>query len=75
MTQNELRDNIFKILEMVEDGEEILIRNEKSRKSIAVLIPYPQYKHKKTRRLGILKGKASYKIRDDFKITDEELSE
>ena len=28
LTQNELRDTIFKILEMVEDGEEILIRTE-----------------------------------------------
>ena len=28
---------------------------------------------KQERPLGILKGKASYKIKDDFKITDEEL--
>jgi hypothetical protein len=40
---------------MVEDGEEILIRNEKSKKSIAVLIPYPQYKHKKTKTAGDFK--------------------
>lgn len=73
LTHNELRDNIVKVLEMVESGEEILIRNEKSKKSIAVLIPYLKYKHKKERQLGILKGKASYKIKEDFKITDDEL--
>lgn len=30
---------------------------------------------KESRPLGILKGKASYKIKNDFKITDEELIE
>ena len=72
LTQNELKDNVLKVLELVENGEEILIRKGDNKKNIAVLIPYLQYKQKKERRLGILKGKASYKIRDDFKITDEE---
>ncbi len=73
LTQNELKDNVLKVLELVENGEEILIRKGNNKKNIAVLIPYPQYKQKKERHLGILKGKASYKIKDDFKITDEEL--
>jgi len=30
-------------------------------------------KNKQERPIGILKGKATYKIKDDFKITDEEL--
>ncbi|MDM8525033.1 hypothetical protein QUF80_16810 [Desulfococcaceae bacterium HSG8] len=30
------------------------------------------FSEKKTKRLGILKGKAGYAIRDDFKLTDEE---
>lgn len=39
----------------------------------AVIVPYEKYKApKKERPLGILKGKASFKIKDDFKMTDEE---
>lgn len=33
----------------------------------------PDLSERYKRPIGILKGKASYKIRDDFKITDEEL--
>jgi len=40
---------------------------------VAVIISYEKYKNNQERPLGILKGKATYKIRDDFKITDEEL--
>jgi len=29
---------------------------------------------KKTRNIGILKGKAGFTVKDDFKMTDEELS-
>ena len=47
LTQNELKDNVLKILELVENGEEILIRKGNNKKNIAVLIPYPQYKQKK----------------------------
>ncbi len=34
----------------------------------------PGYKKQKKRKIGILKGKASYEIVGDFKMTDEELT-
>ena len=40
---------------------------------MAVIISYQKYKKKNYRPLGILKGKAKYKFKEDFKITDEEL--
>lgn len=70
--QNEIKTNIFEIMNMVENGEDILIKSDKNNKKIAVIISYQKYKKKK-RPLGILKGKAKYKISDDFAITDEEL--
>ena len=58
---------------MVKSGEDIIIKNEENQKNVAVIISYEKYKNNQERPLGILKGKATYKIRDDFKITDEEL--
>ncbi|MBC8229955.1 prevent-host-death protein [bacterium] len=73
LTQNDVINNILKILEMVKSGEEIIIKNEENQENVAVIISYEKYKNNQERPLGILKGKATYKIRDDFKITDEEL--
>lgn len=73
LTQKDLKSNILKILEMVKSGEDIFIEDEPTQEKIAVMISYQKYKDKENRPLGILKGKASYKIKDDFKISDEEL--
>lgn len=73
LTQDEVKNNIYKILEMVKNGEDILIKGDQSKENLAVIIPYKKYKAKEYRQLGILKGKASFKLKDDFKITEEEL--
>jgi len=78
LTYNEAKDNLLEILEMVQNGEEIIIKNIQTKENVAVIVPYKKYqkksmpKKKQERPLGILKGKASYKIRDDFKVSDEE---
>ncbi len=66
--------NILAILEQVSKGEEIVIRNEHNQENIAVIIPYAKYRqqHRKKRRLGILKGKAGFRMKEDFAVTDEE---
>ena len=73
LTCNEIKNNLFHILEMVQHGEEIMIRNEQNQENIAVIISYDTYQKRQERPLGILKGKATCKIKDDFTITDEEL--
>ncbi len=79
LTYHEVIDNILKILEMVQNGEEIVIKSLKTQENVAVIVPYKKYQKKRNskkrqeRPLGILKGKASYRIKEDFKITDEEL--
>jgi antitoxin (DNA-binding transcriptional repressor) of toxin-antitoxin stability system len=72
LTKKEVKKNIFALLELVKNGEDILIQSDKDHENVAVIIPFRKYK-KENRQLGILKGKASYKIKNDFKITDEEL--
>ena len=73
LTANEIGKDFELILELVLKGEEIIIKNEKSKKKIAVLLPFENYKKQKQRYFGILKDKATYYIKDDFEISDEEL--
>jgi hypothetical protein len=44
-----------------------------NKENFAAIISFKKYQEKENRKLGILKGKASYKIKDNFKMTDEEL--
>jgi prevent-host-death family protein len=69
----EVKSKFSQILQRVQAGEEIIISFGKKEKKIAVLIPYDKYISNPPRPLGILKGKAKCKIRDDFQISDEEL--
>ena len=58
---------------IVKNDEDILIKGDQSKENFAVIIPYKKYKVKEYRQHGILKGKASFKLKDNFKITEEEL--
>jgi len=73
LTQKQVKENISKIFEIIKMGEDVLVTEDHNQKNIAVIVPYKKYWLKKDRPLGILKGKASFKMKDDFKITDEEL--
>ena len=73
LTVGELKRKFSLILQRVQAGEEIIISFGKKEKKIAVLVPYDKYISDSPRPLGILKGKAKYKIGNDFQITDEEL--
>ncbi|MDI6734639.1 MAG: prevent-host-death protein [bacterium] len=73
LTYMEVENNFPRVLDIVKSGEDIVVSTEKKRELLAVIIPYEKYWKKKQRPLGILKGKAHYKIKDNFKITDEEL--
>ncbi|MFH0925060.1 MAG: prevent-host-death protein [bacterium] len=73
IASGQIKDNINKILEMVNKGEEIVIKNEQNQEKVAVIVSYKKFQHKRERPLGILKDVASCEIKDDFYITDEEL--
>lgn len=61
------------ILQQVELGKSVGISYGKSKKKVAVLIPYKKHLSKFKPKLGLLEGKASFKLSSDFKITDEQL--
>ena len=69
----EMQNNLEKIFSMIKDGEEIYIGSDKSKEILAILKPYPKFQSKPKRKLGILKGIAEFKIKENFKMTDEEL--
>ncbi len=69
----ELKANFSQIIKEVINGEEVVISYGKKKENVAVIIPYNDYKKKNKIKLGLLKGKASFKIKEDFNMTAEEL--
>jgi len=69
----EFKTRFSEILEQVKKGQEVVISFGKQRKKVAVLVPYSRFKGRPERKLGLLKGRASYRIHEDFKLSDEEI--
>ena len=67
----DFKTHFSEVMERVRSGEEIIISYGKKKENVAVLIPYAAYKTKRIR-LGLLQDE-SFKIHDDFKMTEEEL--
>ena len=68
----ELKTNFSEVLERVKKGESTVISYGRKKEKIAVIIPYNAYKSIKKRKLGLYENKATYKIHDDFKLTDSQ---
>lgn len=73
MQVGEFKSKFSKVLEDIKKGEEITISFGKKKEKIAVIIPYSKYKKNIHRKLGILENKASFAIKDNFSLSDEEL--
>ena len=71
-TYTHFKKNLPKIFEMVKNGEEIIVSKNKSKEKLAVILPYAKHKPAKQRPLGILKGKATFKIKNGFKMTEQD---
>jgi len=73
MTVGEVKAHFSEVLEMVQNGEDVVISFGKKKEKIAVLVPFTHYQGKPQRRLGLLEGKATFTLKEDFAISDEEL--
>lgn len=60
------------VINDLKKGDEVIIEYGKKHEKLAVIIPYKNYKKNK-RKVGILKGKATFEMKSNFKITDTEL--
>ncbi len=68
----EFKTHFSEIMEQVKSGEEIIITYGRKKESIAVVVPYRDYKKKNKIKLGSLSNKKMV-IKDDYSMTPEEL--
>lgn len=73
MTVAEFKSHFSEVLDLVQQGEDVVISYGKKKEKIAVLVPFERYKGKPQRTLGLLSGKASFTTAPDFKTSDDEL--
>ncbi len=73
VTVGEFKSRFSHLLNLVKQGEEIVISYGRRKEKVAVVIPYQRADNgKESRNIGILKGKGAYEIKDGFKMTEEE---
>jgi antitoxin (DNA-binding transcriptional repressor) of toxin-antitoxin stability system len=69
----ELKAQFSAVLTGVKDGHPVAVGFGKSKRKIAVLMPYRQYRKSGGRRLGILEGRATCRVLADFSMSDEDV--
>ncbi len=73
VTIGEFKARFSPFLNLVMQGEEIVISYGRRKEKVAIVIPFRREGGKKEpRHIGILKGKGAYEIKDGFKMTEEE---
>ena len=74
MPVGELKRSFSAVLREVEAGHPVAVGYGRSRRRVAVIVPYREYVRARGERpLGLLSGKATCRIADDFAMSDEEL--
>ncbi|KKR30464.1 prevent-host-death protein [Candidatus Woesebacteria bacterium RIFCSPHIGHO2_01_FULL_39_32] len=72
LTVGEFKSKFSEVINQLLIGKEVGVTYGKSKKPIGVFVPYKSYKKKNKIKLGLLKGKASFKIKKGFKMTIDE---
>ena len=73
LTTAEFKARFSQVLEKVRKGQRIAISYGRKREKVAIVIPYSEFDEGGKRNIGLLKGKAGFKVRKGFKLTDEEM--
>ena len=73
LTVADFKTKFSDVAESLKQGKSFIVSYGRKKAKIAVIIPYEKYAKATSRRLGILEHKASYQMKSDFAITDEEL--
>lgn len=71
----ELKSDFSNILHKIQNsGKKYIIEYGKKHKKIAMIIPYDKrLEEQENRSFGLLQGKGSFVMHDDFSMSDEEL--
>jgi antitoxin (DNA-binding transcriptional repressor) of toxin-antitoxin stability system len=70
LTVAEIKNHFSDVLVQVRNGENVKILYGKSKKPVAMIIPIENINS--SRKIGILDGKATFKINGNDKISEEE---
>lgn len=73
VTIGDLKARFSEILKKVQEGESIAVAFGRKKEVLAYLVPKKMLGKQTPRPLGLLEGKASFSISDDFEITEQEL--
>ena len=68
-----LKTHFADVIHQVLKGEKITVNYGRKKEKVAVIIPYSEYAGCKKRKIGIKEKHASYRIKDNFKLSDEEM--
>lgn len=69
----EFKAQLSDVLTAVQAGESVVVCYGRKMERVAVLVPYAEFAANAGKRpLGLLKGRASFSVMDDFKLTDDE---
>ncbi|HBC89408.1 MAG TPA: type II toxin-antitoxin system prevent-host-death family antitoxin [Lentisphaeria bacterium] len=68
-----LKTHFSDVIEEVIKGEKVTINYGRKKEKVAVIVPYSDYAGTKKRTLGVKEKSASYRIKDNFKISDEDM--
>jgi antitoxin (DNA-binding transcriptional repressor) of toxin-antitoxin stability system len=61
------------LLQHVRRGETIAVQYGRRKETVALLVPPPRAHGGAKRPLGILAGKARFRVKSDFKISEEDM--
>lgn len=67
----EFKAHFSEVLGDIKEGRRVVISFGKQKEKIAVIIPYAGYTHRR-RHLGLLAERANFKIKNGFKILEED---
>ncbi len=73
LTAGEFKSKFSAVLGRVQRGEKVGVRLGRGKEAVAVLVPAHRASAVAARRLGPLAGKAKFRVKAGFKMTDEEL--
>ena len=71
LSVGKLKARFSEVLDLVKQGEKIGILYGKSKRPVAMIVPF-EITDKKQRKIGLLDGKVKIRFNPDFKITGKE---
>jgi prevent-host-death family protein len=74
LTIGEFKARFSQVIDAVQAGESVVVCYGRRREKVAALVPYARFAGGLEKRpLGLLKGKAGFRLAEDFAVTDEQL--